>query len=133
MIHSVIHFERPGLADNAATLERNINGLPGYNCANWLSRSVDGIEGARVRGTPVPEDWGWALVVDLGKDAFVVGCGSDPDKESGWQILLGDNAIRGILPSTRRRRTAALNALTRQIDAFLRSQADVSNVRIETD
>jgi len=133
MIHSVIHFEHPGLADDAATLERNVNGLAGYNCANWMSRSVESIEGATVRGMPVPEDWGWALVVDVGKDAFVLGCSSDPDNEGGWQVLIGDNAIRGILPATRRRRTATLNALTRQIDTFLRNQAEVSNVKIETD
>ena len=128
MIHAAIRFERPGLDDDASTLARNVNGFAGFNCAGWLRRSLDDFPDARMRGEPVPEDWGWAIVVDVGRDAFILGCGSDPDNEGGWQILLGDNATRGLLPATRRRRMAALQRLTEHVDAFLRAQTDVTNL-----
>jgi len=67
----------------------------------------------------------------MGKDAYVVGCGVDPDNESGWQVLFGDNVTRGFLPATRRRRTEALQALTDRVDAFLRAQSDVKNLKTE--
>jgi hypothetical protein len=131
MIHAAIRFERAGLDDDAPTRARNVNGFAGFNCANWLKQSVDGLDGARVRGEPVPEDWGWALVVDVGKHAFVLGCGSDPDNDGGWQVLIGDNVMRGIMPWTRRRRTAALQVLTAHVDAFLRAQGDVANIKTD--
>jgi hypothetical protein len=131
MIHSVIRFERPGLDDDPSTIEQSVNGFAGLKCASWLKQSIASLDGARVRGEPVPEDWGWALVVDMGKDAYVVGCGIDPDNESGWQVLLGDNVMRGFLPATRRRRTEALQTLTQRVESFLRAQADVSKLTVE--
>ncbi len=128
MIHSVIRFARPGLADDDATRERNMNRFAGYNCASWLMRSIQGVDGLQTRGEPVPEDWGWAVVVDVGPDTFVLGCAGDEDAADHWHVMLGDNVIRGILPSTRRRRTQTLQTLTERVDAFLRAHPDVSNI-----
>lgn len=131
MIHAAIRFKRAGLEDDDATLARNVNGFAGYNCAKWLTQGVRDMPDAQVRGEPVAEDWGWALVVDVGKDAFVLGCSIDPDNEGSWQVLLGDNGMRGLLPATRRRRTTALEMLTNRVRSFLNAQKDVSDVTVD--
>jgi hypothetical protein len=131
MIHGHISFERAGLGDDDATRAQNVNGLAGKNCASWLKQSLATLPDARLRGEPVAEDWGWALVVDVGPDAFVLGCSADEDTANGWHVLIGDNVSRGFWPATRRRRTAALEALTKHVDAFLRTQADVANVTVD--
>jgi hypothetical protein len=131
MIHGHISFERAGLDDDAATRAHNVNNFAGRNCATWLKKSLATLPNARVRGEPVAEDWGWALVVDIGPDAFVLGCSADEDTANSWHVLIGDNVNRGFWPATRRRRTAALEGLTKHVDAFLRTQPDVANVTRE--
>jgi len=128
MIHGHLRFTRAGLDDDAETRAQNVNGFAGYNCANWLKQSLATFPEARVRGEPIAEDWGWALVFDIGPDAFVIGCSADEETPNGWQVLVGDNVNRGFWPATRRRRATALEALTKHIDAFLRTQVDVTNV-----
>jgi hypothetical protein len=132
VIHAAVRFRRAGLDDEASDLARNVNGIAGLKCAKWLAPSVAKLPDARIDADPTPEDWGWAMAVNLGKDVFVLGCGRDPDNEKdGWQVLFGDNASRGFLPATRKRRTASLEALTDCVDAFLRSQADVFDIVVE--
>jgi hypothetical protein len=132
MIHGHISFERAGLDDDDATRAQNVNGLAGKNCASWLKQSLANVPGAGIPGEPVAEDWGWALVIDIGADAFVLGCSADEDSANSWHVLIGDNVNRGFWPATRRRRTAALEDLTKHVDAFLRAQGDVANVTVET-
>jgi hypothetical protein len=90
------------------------------------------LDGAQVGREPIAEDWGWALLVEIGPDKFILGCSAEEDSTNTWQVLIGDNTNRGLWPATRRRRTAAIEALTKQqVDTFLLTQARVTNVTVD--
>ena len=131
MIHAIIQFRRQGLEDDPQTIAMNINELEGRNCARWLRESLVNIDGYVVDPDPIPEDWGWALCIGNARDRFVLGCTRDPDRDDSWLAQLGDNALRGWLPATRRRRTETLEQLTRNVLAFLEAQEDVKDVAVQ--
>jgi hypothetical protein len=131
MIHAIIQFRRPGLEDAPQTRAMNINELEGHNCARWLRESLADTDGYAIDPDPIPEDWGWALCIGNARDRFVLGCTRDEDSDDGWIAQLGDNALRGLLPATRRRRTETLEQLTQRVEAFLKAQPDVTGLAVQ--
>lgn len=133
MIESVISFTKSGLDDDEATRARNVNGFAGCRCAVWLR---DGLapHAAHLEfdNEPTAEDWGWAMVVKLGDDLFILGCSADEETPSRWRVMIGDNFSRGLTPWTRKRKTAAARRLAADVEAYLRAQPDVSDVAVES-
>ncbi|MBI1339702.1 hypothetical protein GC169_05750 [bacterium] len=133
MIDRVISFIRSGLDDDEATRSLNINGHEGCRCVCWLkqelAREMPEVE---FDFEPAPEDWGWAMVLKLGPDLFLLGCSKvSSTPVARWQVRISDNFSRGVLPATRRRKTEAVRRLSRTVEAVLRSQACVYDVQVE--
>jgi hypothetical protein len=133
MIFAVLTFSNPDLLDDEATLAKHINHLHGFRLAKWLIALLSAE--LRMDDEPIEEDWGYAVRVfengDPPKDIFLLACSAEEEPEVRPRILISDNFVRGLLPSTRRRRTAALERLTKLVQERLAAQPQVRNLEIE--
>lgn len=133
MIERVISFAKPDVEDDEAALLESINGVAGRRCAEWLKAGLgQTLREADFDDAASPEDWGWAVIVRLGADLFVLGCSPDETVSNGWRVLVGDNYSRGVFPWTRKRKKASARLLADQTEAFLRSHPEVIGVRVYT-
>lgn len=133
MIHTHFTFTSEALVDDPEKIssDENVNGFGGHACAVWIGKHLSSL-GYSVSEEPIAEDWGWATVIDIGADRFLVGCAPSGDGEpSSWGVIVGDNFNRGLFPATRKRRTEAVSALTATIGAFLQSQPSVTDLKSE--
>lgn len=129
MIDAMFTFVRAGLEDDAETLAENVNGRAGKRCAEWLKDELAvRLKEATFDNLAIAEDWGWAMIVRLGRDLFLLGCSNDDDAQTSWRVLVGDNFSRGVFPWTRRRKTAAAKILADALEAMLR-EACVGRLR----
>ncbi|MBY0423870.1 MAG: hypothetical protein K2Q06_16315 [Parvularculaceae bacterium] len=129
MIDATFTFRKEGLADDATTRAENVNGIAGKACAEWVKAALGPVlPAATFDNVAIPEDWGWAMIVKLGPDLFVLGCSGEDEDQSRWSVAIGDNFSRGFFPWTRRRKESAAAIIADALGKVLRSTPGVSEV-----
>ena len=65
-------------------------------------------------------------------DTLLIGCANAFEEDLDvWRVMISDNFLRGVLPTTRSRREAALAKLSDHIEQYLRSDVEVSDIKVE--
>ena len=109
--------------------EGQINlGCFGRALAVWLREQLTAVD-VEV-GEPVAEDWGWLLGATLHASHFGIGCANVDDSDSDWLVFV-ETVGPGILAKLFRRappKTDAAVALSRQIDAILRAEPEITSL-----
>lgn len=70
-----VSFKTAAFVDTAEVLARNVNGIAGYELAQWLAGALR--QGGCTVEAPWPEDHGWDLGFTHGDGRYLVSCSFD--------------------------------------------------------
>ena len=91
----------------------------GEAVAIWLKTQLASA-GYAITGDPIPEDWGWVVMVQREPFSLWIGCGNEEGNPSRWGLFV--EAELGVLQKLFKRiaPSTSVNALEQDIERFVR-------------
>ena len=67
--------------------EKTNPGRFGQDLANWIKNSLENM-GYRIEEEPIPEDWGWVVILQRKPFSLWIGCGNEDGEKTRWGIFV---------------------------------------------
>ena len=106
--------------------EKTNPGRLGLALATWVKQQLNTTE------EPIPEDWGWVVMVHRAPFPLWIGCGNEDGSTTRWSVFV--EAEPGLMQRLFKRVNSApaVAALEQRLETLLKSEPHVQNVSWES-
>ena len=111
--------------------EKTNPGVYGQALAGWIREKLNS-NGHKITEEPIPEDWGWVIMIQRKPFKFWVGCGNEVGNSNQWGLFV--EAELGLFQKLLKREdpSHSVSALEQELEKIIKAETGCKNVEWES-